>query len=183
LDNYKTIKELADELHVSKTAIHKKIDLYKNENIKEKHFSKIGNKFVIDEEGQKIITSMFNLQYDKERQPLVFENDNRKVSEVSELVSILKDRLVVADKQNEVQAKQINDLKVLLDQQQQLTLQSNKQVEKLQQQLLIATEEKEVQESQQRSQEGVVEAREEPPLNKQEEFEKTEKKKWFQFWK
>jgi len=95
----------------------------------------------------------------------------------------LKDRLVVADKQNEVQAKQINDLKVLLDQQQQLTLQSNKQVEKLQQQLLIATEEKEVQESQQRSQEGVVEAREEPPLNKQEEFEKTEKKKWFQFWK
>ncbi len=51
----KTIKELAEELGVSKTAINKKVS---DENRK-LWFSKIGNKFVINETGQKAIKSMF----------------------------------------------------------------------------------------------------------------------------
>ena len=66
----KTIKELADELNVSKTAINKKL----NANLKRKHFSKIANKFVIDEEGQNIIKSMF-----KEVKSTTKNKKNRKL--------------------------------------------------------------------------------------------------------
>ena len=51
----KTIKELAEEIGVSKTAISKKV----TETQKKKWFTKIGNQFVISEEGQKVIKSMF----------------------------------------------------------------------------------------------------------------------------
>lgn len=51
----KTIKELAEELGVSKTAINKKVS-DKNRKL---WFAKIGNKFVINEIGQKAIKSMF----------------------------------------------------------------------------------------------------------------------------
>lgn len=47
-DNLKTIKELADELGVSKTAINKKV----TDRERKLWFSKIGNKFVINEDGQ-----------------------------------------------------------------------------------------------------------------------------------
>ena len=51
----KTIKELAEELGVSKTAINKKVS-DKNRKL---WFAKNGNKFVINETGQKAIKSMF----------------------------------------------------------------------------------------------------------------------------
>ena len=54
-DNLKTIKELADELGVSKTAINKKV----TDRERKLWFSKIGNKFVINEDGQKSIKRMF----------------------------------------------------------------------------------------------------------------------------
>lgn len=53
--SYMTIKELADELNVSKTAINKKID----ETFKKKYVTKNGNRFVIDVFGQEVIKSMF----------------------------------------------------------------------------------------------------------------------------
>ncbi|MGK3765266.1 HTH domain-containing protein, partial [Enterococcus faecium] len=49
----KTIKELAEELGVSKTAINKKVS-DKNRKL---WFAKNGNKFVINETGQKAIKS------------------------------------------------------------------------------------------------------------------------------
>jgi len=123
----KTIKELADELGISKTAINKKV----NENQKRKHFSKIGNKFVIDEEGQKLIKGMFlseNANYRK------LESENRKpeeVFEVSDLILALNDRVSSTEKQIEEKDKQIANMQKLLDQQQVLTLQANKKIAEL----------------------------------------------------
>ena len=54
-ENLKTIKELADELGVSKTAINKKV----TDRERKLWFSKIGNKFVINEDVQKTIKRMF----------------------------------------------------------------------------------------------------------------------------
>lgn len=65
----KTIKELAEELGVSKTAINKKVS---DENRK-LWFSKIGNKFVINETGQKAIKSMFFNENENSNQQLVGE--------------------------------------------------------------------------------------------------------------
>ena len=53
----KTIKELAEELGVSKTAINKKVS-DKNRKL---WFAKNGNKFVINETGQKAIKSILYL--------------------------------------------------------------------------------------------------------------------------
>jgi len=126
----KTIKQLADELGVSKTAINKKI----NENFKRKHFKKNGNKFLIDESGQNAIKSMFTDSYSFNRKPKVSENDNfesQDVSEVSDLVVVLKERLLISDEQNNKKDIQIEKLQKLLDQQQILTLQANKKIEEL----------------------------------------------------
>jgi len=137
-ENLKTIRELADELGVSKTAIHKKI----SETIKRQHFSKNGNRFLIDEEGQNIIKSMFiDLKNENQKTEVsvlvsdIKNKGNQKVSEVSELVSVLKDRILVSDEQNKSKDKQIERLQKLLDQQQILTLQANKKIEQLETEL------------------------------------------------
>lgn len=54
-ENLKTIKELAEEIGVSKTAINKKVTIENRKN----WFTKIGNRFVINEVGQKAIKYMF----------------------------------------------------------------------------------------------------------------------------
>jgi len=130
MNNEKTIKQLADEIGVSKTAINKKI----NENFKRKHFKKIGNKFLIDSDGQNSIKDMFFINKDEKRKPEVCENEsieNQKGVEVSDLVFVLKERLSISDQQNIIKDQQIEKLQKLLDQQQILTLQANKKIEEL----------------------------------------------------
>lgn len=130
MDNQKTIKQLADELGVSKTAINKKV----TENFKRKHFKKNGNRFVIDVDGQKAIRQMFTSSSDEKRKldtDGIGKNKNQKVSEVSDLVCVLKERLSISDEQNNKKDIQIEKLQKLLDQQQILTLQANKKIEEL----------------------------------------------------
>lgn len=118
--SYMTIKELADELNVSKTAINKKID----ETFKEKYVTKNGNRFVIDVSGQKVIKSMF-----KE----VNANQERKPNQepVFDLVCVSKENLERTEEQLKVKDNQIEALQKLLDQQQVLTLQANQKIEQL----------------------------------------------------
>lgn len=121
----KTIKELADELNVSKTAINKKL----NANLKRKHFSKIANKFVIDEEGQNIIKSMFQ----EVKSTTKNDNHQQENSETENLkvVDFFHEQIVIKDEQLKEKDKQIEKLQSLLDQQQILTLQANKKIETL----------------------------------------------------
>ncbi|BCO04643.1 hypothetical protein LLG32_27370 (plasmid) [Lactococcus cremoris] len=84
-DNLKTIKELADELGVSKTAINKKV----TDRERKLWFSKIGNKFVINEDGQKSIKRMFEgLTENQESQTENFRNNNERVLLQSFLISL-----------------------------------------------------------------------------------------------
>lgn len=88
----KTIKELAEELGVSKTAINKKVS---DENRK-LWFSKIGNKFVINETGQKAIKSMFFNENENSNQQLVGEktktethkNANQQIEKLQEQLQL-----------------------------------------------------------------------------------------------
>ena len=77
-ENLKTIKELAEEIGVSKTAINKKVTI---ENRKT-WFTKIGNRFVINEVGQKAIKYMFleNIENQKSKTT----NQNRKLKSQTE---------------------------------------------------------------------------------------------------
>ncbi|OPG68490.1 hypothetical protein B1219_30740 [Pseudomonas ogarae] len=170
----KTIKELAEELGVSKTAINKKVS---DENRK-LWFSKIGNKFVINETGQKAIKSMFFNENENSNQQLVGEKtkteNHKKANQVPELevLSLLEQQLNQKDMQLQEKDEQIKQMQKLLDQQQQLTLQANQQIEKLQEQLqLTYTEESSENKSTTLSEET-------ESIEKQ---SKTEKK-WWQFW-
>lgn len=171
----KTIKELAEELGVSKTAINKKVS---DENRK-LWFSKIGNKFVINETGQKAIKSMFFNENENSNQQLVGEKtkteNHKNANQVPELevLSLLEQQLNQKDMQLQEKDEQIKQMQKLLDQQQQLTLQANQQIEKLQEQLqLTYTEESSENKSTTLSEET-------------ESIEKHTKKKqkWWQLWK
>ena len=170
----KTIKELAEELGVSKTAINKKVS---DENRK-LWFSKIGNKFVINETGQKAIKSMFFNENENSNQQLVVEKtkteNHKNANQVPELevLSLLEQQLNQKDMQLQEKDEQIKQMQKLLDHQQQLTLQANQQIEKLQEQLqLTYTEESSENKSTTLSEETAS-------IEKQ---SKTEKK-WWQFW-
>jgi len=123
----KTIKELAEEIGVSKTAISKKV----TETQKKKWFTKIGNQFVISEEGQKVIKSMFisdkknQSQTDKQTS---FRNNENQVYDSY----FYQEQLLAKDKQIDMLQKLLKEQQNLLDQQQRLTLQTNKQIEQLQ---------------------------------------------------
>ncbi len=170
----KTIKELAEELGVSKTAINKKVS---DENRK-LWFSKIGNKFVINETGQKAIKSIFFNENENSNQQLVGEKtkteNHKNANQVPELevLSLLEQQLNQKDMQLQEKDEQIKQMQKLLDHQQQLTLQANQQIEKLQEQLqLTYTEESSENKSTTLSEET-------ESIEKQSKAEK----KWWQFW-
>lgn len=152
----KTIKELADEIGVSKTAIHKKV----TPDMRKKFFSKIGNKFVISEEGQEAIKSTFIVSFSEtenwkpetdnsktketksentQTEPTTKETKSqttitREVSENNLSETAIK---IIENYQNQLEQKdmQLSELHKLLDQQQQLTLQSNQHNDHLRLQL------------------------------------------------
>lgn len=152
----KTIKELAEELGVSKTAINKKVS----------------------DENRKLWFSKFFNENENSNQQLVGEKtkteNHKNANQVPELevLSLLEQQLNQKDMQLQEKDEQIKQMQKLLDHQQQLTLQANQQIEKLQEQLqLTYTEESSENKSTTLSEET-------ESIEKQ---SKTEKK-WWQFW-
>ena len=154
----KTIKELAEELGVSKQAIRKYFD-----KLPTKLTPKlIGGKYVISAKAQEFIRNNIN-------------QTNEVDTEVDSSVdNILVKELKEKNKQIEHLQNVIETRQKLLDQQQQLTLQANQQIEKLQEQLqLTYTEESPENES-------TVFSEDKEPLN---DTPPTSKRKWWQIWK
>ncbi|MBZ1519209.1 DNA-binding protein [Leuconostoc mesenteroides] len=139
-DNLKTIRELADELGVSKTAINKKV----SDSERKQWFSKNGNRFLVNENGQKAIRIMFSSGIDNHKsktentyqQPESktenFENANLKHSDINYLNDIIKSQNAQIEDLKETKSqhfKQLNQLQNLLDQQQRLALQDKQLLE------------------------------------------------------
>lgn len=104
----KTIKQIADELGVSKTAVRKKIE---NLGLRSS-LQKNGNQFAIDENQERLIKSAFS---ESEAETRTETNSQTETETVSTLVSMLQREL---DAKNE----QIAHLQKLLDQEQQLRM-------------------------------------------------------------
>ncbi|MGK4166685.1 RepB-like protein [Ligilactobacillus salivarius] len=126
-ENLKTIKEIADEIGVSKQAVWQKIK--KESSIDLRQFtSKKGNTVYVDIDGQKTIkNAFFNKTSTKKRQQKVFVDDNVNDSvdgnpEGNEEILFLRN--LVSELQSEKK-----DLHKLLDQQQRLALQDKKLLE------------------------------------------------------
>lgn len=139
-ENFKTIRELAEELGVSKTAINKKV----SDSERKQWFSKKGNRFLVNEIGQDAIKSMFSYDIDNrksktentEEQPESktenFENDNLKKSDFNHLSEIIKYQNAQIEDLKETKSqhfKQLTHMQNLLDQQQRLALQDKQLLE------------------------------------------------------
>ena len=126
-ENLKTIKEIADEIGVSKQAVWQKIK--KESSIDLRQFtSKKGNTVYVDVDGQKVIkNAFFNKTSTKKRQQKIFVDDNVNNSvdgnpEGNEEILFLRN--LVSELQSEKK-----ELHKLLDQQQRLALQDKKLLE------------------------------------------------------
>ena len=201
-EKLKTIKELADEIGVSKQAVWQKIK--KESSIDLRQFtSKKGNTVYVDVDGQKVIkNAFFNKTSTKKRQQKVFVDDNVNNSvdgnpEGNEEILFLRN--LVSELQSEKK-----DLHKLLDQQQRLALQDKKLLEEYKAEndslkaLKMPTEDtKEEQVNSQPKEEvkalkfeirTLQEELNKQKIHSQEEREKlkaelTTPKKWYQFWK
>lgn len=106
----KTIKQIADEIGVSKTAVRKKIE---NLGLRSS-LQKNGNQFAIDEHQEKLIKSAFT-------ENEVETETETETETVSTLVSMLQRELEIKNKQIEELNERLAECQKLLDQQQQLT--------------------------------------------------------------
>lgn len=105
----KTIKELADELGVSKTAVMKKID---NLGLREK-LAKNGNRLAIREPEEKLIIEAFSKKESttaNQKTPTKSTTANQKVGDSEELISSLLEQLKAKDLQLAKKDEQIEAL-------------------------------------------------------------------------
>ena len=120
----KTIKQIADELGVSKTAVRKKI-----ENLGlQSSLRKNGNQFAIDKIQEKLIKQAFSGNETETKNANQSQTENH---EVSDLVSVLHTTLSVLKAELEAKDRQIEKLQMLLDQEQQLHALTAQQIKEL----------------------------------------------------
>ncbi len=194
-EKLKTIKELADEIGVSKQAVWQKIK--KESSIDLRQFtSKKGNTVYVDVDGQKVIKNAFlNKTSTKKRQQKVFVDDNVDNS-VDDNPEGNEEILFLRNLVSELQSEK-KDLHKLLDQQQRLALQDKKVLEEYKSEINELKALKMPQEDMKdgssirgEAQEEINELKaqlrlSEKERNKAKEKEpvKTESKKWWKLWK
>ena len=194
-EKLKTIKELADEIGVSKQAVWQKIK--KESSIDLRQFtSKKGNTVYVDVDGQKVIkNAFFNKTSTKKRQQKVFVDDNVNNS-VDDNPEGNEEILFLRNLVSELQSEK-KDLHKLLDQQQRLALQDKKLLEEYKSEinelkaLKMPQEDMkegssirgEAQEEIERLKAQLKLSEEERNKAKEKDPVKTESKKWWQLWK
>ena len=120
----KTIKQIAEELGVSKTAVRKKI-----ENLGlQSSLRKNGNQFAIDKIQEKLIKQAFSGNETETKNANQSQTENH---EVSDLVSVLHTTISVLKAELEAKDRQIEKLQMLLDQEQQLHALTAQQIKEL----------------------------------------------------
>ncbi|WP_447299788.1 hypothetical protein [Enterococcus faecium] len=190
-ENYKTIKELADELGVSKSYVDKIIRILKLHT----KLDKVGNKYVISKKQEKAIITRI------EKPKTTTESTTKLHTKVNSEVDFLKEEIAYLksnhDKQLTSKDKQIETLSNLLDQQQRLALQDKKLLDEYKSEindlkaLKMPQEDMkdgssikgEAQEEIERLKAQLKLSEEERNKSKGKEPVKTESKKWWQLWK
>ena len=122
-ENLKTIRELADELGVSKQAIWQKIKRDTSIDLRQFTSTK-GNTVYVDVDGQKAIKSMFSKDSSTRDRQQKDDIDDNKKDDVDEQDEVKFLRNLVSEIQSEKK-----ELHKLLDQQQRLALQDKKLLE------------------------------------------------------
>jgi len=178
LENYKTIKELADELNISKQAVRKYFDKMPTDLMPKI----VDGRYVLSKDATHYIRDRVAKVDSTKGQSVDREVDTKLTFDLTEKLLLEKDsRILFLENQNE-------NLNKLLDQQQQLTLQSNKQIEKLQNQLALLAPKMENEEDDGANEEPIAEEmspiKEQPKKETPFKFDSVgTRKKWWQLWK
>ena len=191
-ENLKTIKELADELGVSKSYIDKII------RILELHtkLDKVGNKYVISKTQEKSIKD--RLLSSESTTKSHTKSTTKTHTEVDFEVDFLKEEILYLRKSHDKQLtnkdKQIETLSNLLDQQQRLALQDKNLLEEYKAEndrlkvLKMPSQETKEEQANIQPQEELETLKEQiralnDKIKGQEELNNQSSKKWYQFWK
>ncbi|QNT13137.1 DUF536 domain-containing protein [Lactococcus lactis] len=126
-ENYKTIKELADEFNVSKQAVRKRLTEEFRANHVETVTSNGVKTLVVTYTGYMLLKQHFTTS-NATGNDKVTDTSNPTTGDLS-VVKILEQQLFVKDKQLENKDSQISQMQNLLDQQQRLALQDKKLLE------------------------------------------------------
>ena len=123
-EGMKTIRQIADEIGVSKTAVNKQIaNLGLRSGLR-----KNGNQFAIDKIQEKLIKQAFSGNETETKNANQSQTENH---EVSDLVSVLHTTISVLKAELEAKDRQIEKLQMLLDQEQQLHALTAQQIKEL----------------------------------------------------
>ena len=202
-EELKTIKELADELGISKKYLQNKISYEKKkQNLSIGNWKKISGKntIVLSDKEQTLIKSWLNSLEDKqedEADSLEDKQEDKEKSYLKERISVLEKFLDKEQTSNSELKKIIQQTQNLLDQQQRLALQDKKLLEEYKSEinelkaLKMPREDMkdgssirgEAQEEIERLKAQLKLSEEERNKAKEKELVKTESKKWWQRWK
>jgi CII-binding regulator of phage lambda lysogenization HflD len=126
----KTIKQIADEIGVSKTAVFKKIKQEPLQTLLKNELTVNGNTVYVSEKGMSIIKSSFlqnKSQTENQKNSQTEFAKNRKQSETNEVVyDILKDTIATLQKQLDAKDRQIEELTSIVKEQAQSINADNK---------------------------------------------------------
>ena len=183
-ENLKTIKELADELGVSKQTIRNKIDKDFREKFVQTIKIKGNNTLVINNAGYSLLKK--TLQNDTAQTKLICF--------LEEQLDKKEQQLSVKDKQLENKDTQISQMQNLLDQQQRLALQDKKLLEEYKSEikelksLKIPTQDTKEEQANSQPQEELETLKEQiralnDKIKGHEQLNNQVSKKWYQFWK
>ena len=135
----KTIKQIADELGVSKTAVRKKIE---NLGLSDKVKTN-GNRIEVDERQEKLIKSAFSQKETKTANANEVSEKSETLRLLSSMVSTLTEQLQEKDKQIERLQTELENAQKSVDQAQQLHAMTEQKIRLLEQQEQEKTEEQE----------------------------------------
>jgi len=107
----KTIKQIADEIGVSKQAVHQKIKQEPLSSSLRQLTSMKGRALMIDVDGERLVKMAFALKIVKQIDDVdINETSTENVSSNSELIELLRENISVLQEQLKIKDKQIEEL-------------------------------------------------------------------------
>lgn len=189
-NEYKTVKELSEQLGVSKPAITK----FMTETFRSKYAKKQGNRLLIDSAGERVIKAHFKDSTHVKSKTNQKGNDNLTKSNRNvidnesllkakdETIELLKKQLATKDEQLKRRADEITSMHKLMDQNQQLLLNTQEENKRLLALQAPSKNAQNVQEGDFKEKTTNSLSEEQKPSEEPTATKKTTSKSWWHFW-
>lgn len=189
-DKYKTVKQLSDKIGVSKPAITK----FMTETFRSKYTKKQGNRLLVDNAGELVIKAHFKNSAHTKSKTNQKGNDNltksnRKVNDSesllkskNETIDLLKKQLATKDEQLKRRADEIASMHKLMDQNQQLLLNTQEENKRLLALQTPSNSSQNVQEGDFKEKTTNSSSKKQKSSEKPADTKKATSKSWWHFW-